>query len=214
MEERRAPEQGRRQSDRRFLLQPVTGLLVVILLLQGLLLVLHFRSESRFREGARQAAPRQDGQVSSVPQEGESSAAADARLKLELVSASPEVRQVVGGLRQGLASDDQPVTFGVAVENLRVESATGIGEILVSARLRNAAPVPLEGLRCRLQLRDAAGALLYQVTGERVGMSTGAWAPGALQQFRFLVDNPPTEFTQATLALERLDFAVSGYGVE
>jgi len=199
MTERREPLQGRRRTDRRFLLQPITGLLVGIVILQVVLVVLHSRRNS------------QDRQPVPAPVSNEPVAMADALLKLELASAEPEVRQLAGQLKRALDTEARRVSFGVSIGDVRVESATGIGEMIVSARLQNNAPVPLGSILCRLQLRDAAGVLLYQATGELSDTSTGAWLPGDSALVRFLVDNPPPEFERAAVVLDRLDFAAKGF---
>jgi len=120
MTERREPLQGRRRTDRRFLLQPITGLLVGIVILQVVLVVLHSRRNS------------QDRQPVPAPVSNEPVAMADALLKLELASAEPEVRQLAGQLKRALDTEARRVSFGVSIGDVRVESATGIGEMIVS----------------------------------------------------------------------------------
>jgi len=200
MEERRESTGGRRRTDLRILLRPIMGLLLLIVLLQVVLLILHSRSGTPLRQPSPAVPPRSEPEV-----------AADALLKLELVSAEPELRQLVGQLKQALRTEARQDSFVVIVEDVRIESATGIGEVVVSARLRNNAPLALDGLLSRLQLRSAAGTLLYEATGEWSGAATEIWPPGESRRVRFLVDNPPQKITQATVILERLDFAVSGY---
>lgn len=179
-------------------LRIIAGLLFLILMLQVTLVILHFNP----REVKSPPATFTTGDIQQD--------VADVLLKLQLASAEPEVRKVVGQLKDALPARDAPQSQILLIENVRVEAATGIGNISVSALLRNQFRQPVEDLTCRLQLRDAQGELVYQAAGVPTLATPFLWYPDDRLLIRFLVDNPP-EFKQAEVILERLTFRVDGF---
>jgi len=206
MEERREIAGGRRRGDQPPLFRWIFLLLVAVLLLQGLNTILHYQRKSKEEAPADSLA----GSERRSPDD-ESVDRVAAEVPPLVLSDDPLARRVVNRLSKGLeATAAKPAQGSIGLDAARIAAATGIGEILVVAELQSSYPLPLERAIGVLQLRSAAGALVYQATSEIPLLAAAGVGRERLAQAAFLVDNPP-EFESAEVFLKRVDFQVEGF---
>lgn len=181
MEEQNKTDAGERPRDRSWLPGVVVGLLIVVLALQLLLTWLHYpepkqsAAEARLEEIELKASP-------TAPLSGDPRA----------VEMASKIMQAIG----------TPVSQGVSLGDVRIESASEIDSIIVGATLRNTFPAPIERAVGRIELRTAAGELVYQATCETRS-----------DRIRLLIDNPPP-FERASILLEEIRFYAPGFRQE
>ncbi len=181
MEESNEPKVEGRPRDRSRLPGVIVGLLIVVLALQLLSIWLHYPKPKQSALEAR-LEEIQAKETPSAPLEGDPRA-------LELAS---KIVQAI----------ETPDSQGVSVEDVRIEAATEIACIIVGATLRNTFPAPIERAVGRIELRTAAGELVYQATCET-----------RTDRIRLLIDNPPP-FERTRILLEEVRFHTPGFRQE
>jgi len=181
MEESNEPNVEGRPRDRSRLPGAIVGLLIVVLALQLLSIWLHYPEPKQSALEARW----EEIQAQETPL---ASLSGDARA-LELAS---KIMQAMG----------TPVSQGVSLGDIRIEAATEIDSIIIGATLRNSFSAPIERAVGRIELRTAAGELVYQATCET-----------RTDRIRLLIDNPPP-FERAGVLLEEVRFHTPGFRQE
>ncbi len=181
MEERNKPDVGERPRDRSWLPGAIVGLLIVVLALQLLSIWLHYPE------------PKQSA-VEARSEEIELKASPTAPL-----SGDPRAVDLAAKIIQAIGTPDSQ---GVSLGDVRIESASEIDTIIVGAALRNSFAAPIERAVGRIELRSAAGELVYQSTCETRS-----------DHIRLLIDNPPP-FERASILLEEVRFHTPGFRQE
>lgn len=182
MEERNKPDEEGRPRDCSRLPGAIVGLLIVVLALQLLSIGLHFGADQRKSETPEAKEAIKPKATPTASLEGD-----------------PRALEMASKIVQAIETPDSQ---GVFVEDVRIEAATEIAYMIVGATLRNTFAAPIERAVGRIELRTAAGELVYQATCET-----------RADRIHLLIDNPPP-FERARILLEEVRFHTPGYREE